>query len=58
MAALLFAGDGSFSGALLVFGAMAGTAGLIALFLRPPVQEAHAETRPVLGWVRENATAN
>lgn len=58
MAALLVTADGAFTGALVVFGAMAGTAGLIALFLRPPVQEENPLTESGLGWLQESAAAS
>lgn len=54
MAALLMTGDGSFAGALIAFGAMAGVAGLAALFLRPPEQEeAYPEAGLTPTWVPE-----
>lgn len=49
MAALLVTPTGSFSPALLVFGAMAGGAALLALALRPPPEEDdHTRTTPAL----------
>lgn len=57
MAALLMTPDGSFTGALVAFGAMACMVGLVAFFLHPPVPEEYPETPDGLGWLEGSATA-